>query len=182
MFLQNLYGSSHSYLQNLCDGSDCNQQPWLQNLDAHHHHPMFHGLQQDMDSKHDLFQTQNIGIKKIESLGNVDISLQNLYGSSHSYLQNLYGSSHSYLQNLCDGSDCNQMFLQNLCDGSDCNQMGFLQNLEATTTMYLVKDDVCNQTQIHDSFTGAAQAHGLVAGACAHNGWTVKGKSFEQKV
>jgi len=59
-------------------------------------------VQQDQDSKKDVFQTQNIGIKDIEAKGNVDISLlQNLYGgSSHSYLQNLYGSSHSYLQNL----------------------------------------------------------------------------------
>jgi len=83
-YLQNLYGSSHSYLQNL----------------EHQHHPGH--VQQDFDSKKDVFQTQNIGIGKIESAKNVDISLlQNLYGgSSHSYLQNLYGSSHSYLQNL----------------------------------------------------------------------------------
>jgi len=45
-------------------------------------------VQQDYDSKKDVFQTQNIGIKDISAKGNVDISLlQNLYGgSSHSYL------------------------------------------------------------------------------------------------
>merc|ERR1712166_1568766 len=111
MSLQQLYGSSHSYLQNMM-------------------------LQQDHDSAHDHFNTQNIHIKDIKSKGNVDISLQELYGSSHSYLQELmrqqdhdsshddfhtqnidikkidshgdvdislqelYRSSHSYLQNL----------------------------------------------------------------------------------
>jgi len=106
--LQNLYGgSSHSYLQNLYGSSHS----YLQNLE-HHHHPMMH-VQQDQDSKKDVFQTQNIGIGKIESAKNVDISLlQNLYGgSSHSYLQNLYGSSHSYLQNLYGSS---HSYLQNL--------------------------------------------------------------------
>ena len=57
-----------------------------------------------------------------------------------------------------------------------------LMNLEASTTMYMVKDDVCNEVEIHDSFTAAAQAHGLVAGSCAHNGWTVKGKTFTKDV
>ena len=58
----------------------------LQNLVAEHmhhphhpHHPFgFHGKQQDHDSMHDLFQTQNIGIEDIKSAGNVDITLQNL--------------------------------------------------------------------------------------------------------
>jgi len=35
-------------------------------------------VQQDHDSAHDVFQTQNIGIKDISAKGNVDITLQNL--------------------------------------------------------------------------------------------------------
>ena len=58
----------------------------LQNLydkaQHHHHHPMMHGVQQDHDSKKDLFQTQNIGIKDIKTDGTVDISLQNLYNKA----------------------------------------------------------------------------------------------------
>jgi len=73
--LQNLYGSSHSYLQNLCDGSDCNQMDngsdgrWMQNMRM---------VQMDHDSSHDKFHTQNIDIKDIKSHGNVNVSLQEL--------------------------------------------------------------------------------------------------------
>ena len=69
----------------------------LQNLHAaakqhHHHHPMMHGVQQDFDSKKDLFQTQNIGIKDIKTGGTVDISLQNLYNKAqhHHHPQNVH--------------------------------------------------------------------------------------------
>jgi len=79
--LTNLYGSSHSYLQDLCSGNACNQAPtaYLQELMR----------QQDDDSSHDRFHTQNIHIKDIKSHGNVDVSLQELYGSSHSYLMDM---------------------------------------------------------------------------------------------
>jgi len=46
-------------------------------------------VQMDHDSSHDKFHTQNIDIKDIKSHGNVDVSLQELYGSSHSYLMDL---------------------------------------------------------------------------------------------
>jgi len=39
---------------------------------------MLHRVQQDYDSAHDKFHTQNIAIKDIRSHGNVDVSLQNL--------------------------------------------------------------------------------------------------------
>ena len=48
--------------------------------------------------------------------------------------------------------------------------------------MYLAQDDVCLQVQIHDSFIDAAKSHGLKAGTCADNGWTVQGKSFQKTV
>ena len=71
----------------------------LQNLVAEHmhhphhpHHPFgFHGIQQDHDSKKDVFQTQNIGIKEIEAKGNVDITLQNLVAEHHKHFHHPHG-------------------------------------------------------------------------------------------
>jgi len=120
--LQELYGSSHSYLQNMQDfnfnkpngggfnfGSNCakfgfgcsslqNMQQFNFGFDKPNGSFNFNngvGLQElrrvqmDHDSSHDRFHTQNIDIKDINSHGNVDVSLQELYGSSHSYLMDM---------------------------------------------------------------------------------------------
>ena len=60
---------------NLCDGSDCNQMEFLQNLSE----MSLHG--ESNMSAHmlgDVFHTQNIDVNDINSAGNVDIKLMNL--------------------------------------------------------------------------------------------------------
>jgi hypothetical protein len=64
------------------------------------HHP--HGpIQQDQDSQHDFFQTQNIGIKDIESAKNVVIGLQELYKDAHH--DNDSHSDHSHSELIKEG-------------------------------------------------------------------------------
>ena len=104
-YLQNLYGSSHS-LQNLNWESDFMNVAKNKNVDA-----LASGAAKDaMSGK---FPKMNMGTlmdaakdKNVDALASgamKDFGFQELYGSSHSYLQNLYGSSHS-LQNMYGSS------------------------------------------------------------------------------
>jgi len=54
-------------------------------------------VQQDHDSTHDRFHTQNIDIKKIHSHGNVDVSLQNL----NAFADDMVTLYQAYFGNYC---------------------------------------------------------------------------------
>jgi hypothetical protein len=97
--LQELYGSSHSYLQNLGKGDYFFQDAYTQQL-------------QNL-SKGDYF-FQDAYTQQLQNLSKGDYFFQDAY----TQLQPLYGSSHSYLQNL-DAANVKVMHLADWCKGND---------------------------------------------------------------
>ena len=81
-------------------------------------------------------------------------SLQNLYGSSHSYMQNLYGSSHSYMQNLYGSSH------------------SYMQNLATVQSVRWVKGPLCLEIDVPEGkIAKAIAAHGT-QGKCSDVGYS----------
>ena len=73
----------------------------------------------------------------------------------------------------------------NISSGVTANIISNVVPHDGPTTMYMVKDDVCNEVQVtSDSIDSidSISAHVLVAGSCAHNGWTVKEQTYYMDV